>query len=99
MAITTLLNAVTTTGASSAADTADADYVRVQVFSAATSSCTVQIQQSINGTTWFPVATITDPTSTGEIWSVAPIAYTRANVTARVSGTITAICHAERAVS
>ena len=95
-AVTTALSAVSTTGASAAIDTGNAKYVRVAVFSAAGSSCTVQIQQSVDNAVWFPVATITDPSAVGEIWSVASIAYTRVNVTARVSGTITAKIEVQR---
>lgn len=95
-AVTTVLSAVTTTGASAAIDTGNAKYVRVAVFSASTSSCTVQIQQSTDNAVWYPVATITDPTAVGEIWSVASVAYTRVNVTARASGTITAKIEVQR---
>ena len=99
MAISTLLSAVAAPGASSAMDTADADYVHVQVYSAAGSTATVLIQQSVNGTVWFDVVTMTDPSATGEIWSVAPIAYTRVNVTAWAAGAITAVAQAERSVT
>jgi streptogramin lyase len=95
-AVTTVLSAVTATGASSAVDTGNAEYVRVQVFSAAGSTATVTIEQSTNGTVWYTVATITDPSATGELWSVASVAYTRVNVTARSAGTITATVEVQR---
>lgn len=95
-AVTTVLNAVTTTGASPAQDTGNAKYVIVQVFSAAGSSCTVKIQQSTDGSVWYDSASITDPSATGEVWSVAPVAYTRVNVSARVAGTITAKVEVQR---
>jgi len=95
-AVTTVLNAVTTTGASAAQDSGNAKYVRVAVFSAAGSSCTVKIEQSTDNAVWYPVAVITDPSAVGEIWSVPSIAFTRVNVTARVSGTITAKIEVQR---
>lgn len=109
MAIQTLLNAVAATGASTAMDTADADYVRVHVYRAddpAASTATVLIQTSSDGTAWYDDATVTNPTGLsattgagGEMWAVPPCAYTRVYVSARTTGQITATCHAERAVS
>lgn len=108
MAIQTLLSGVTATGASTAMDTADADYVRVYVYrsdSASASTATVLIQTSSNGTAWFNVATVTNPTGLnattgagGEAWSIPVDSYTRCYVSAWTAGEITAICHAERAV-
>ena len=95
-AVTTVLSAVTSTGASSAVDTGNAKYVRVHVYSAAGSSCTVKVQQSLDNSVWYDVATITDPSATGELWSVASVAYTRVNVTARASGTISAKVEVQR---
>lgn len=95
-AVTTVLSAVTSTGASSAVDTGNAKYVRVQVFSAAGSTATVKIQQSTDNAVWYDVATITDPSATGELWSVASVAFTRVNVTARAAGTITAKVEVQR---
>ena len=89
-AVTRVLSAVATTGPSAAVDSGAARDVHVQVFSASTSSATVTIEQSVNGTVWYVVATITDPTSTGEAWRVSSTPYTRVNVTARSSGSITA---------
>ena len=95
-AVSTALNAVTGTGASAAIDTGNARYVRIHVFSAAGSSATVVIQQSLDNSVWYTVATITDPSATGELWSVASVAYTRVNVTVRSSGTITAKLEVQR---
>ena len=95
-AVNTVLNAVETTGASAAVDTGNAKYVRVHVWSATTSTATVVIQQSLNAANWYDVATITDPAATGELWSVASVAYTRVNVTARAAGTISAQIEVQR---
>ena len=95
-AVTTVLAAVTTTGASAAQDTGNAKYVRVHVYSATTSSATVVIQQSTDNSIWYNVATITDPSATGELWSVASVAYTRVNVTVRANGAITAKVEVQR---
>jgi hypothetical protein len=109
MAITTLLNGVSATGASAAADTADADYVRVHVYRAddpSASTATVLIQTSSDGTAWYDNVTVTNPTGLsattgagGEMWAIPPCAYTRCYVSAWTAGQITATCHAERAVS
>jgi hypothetical protein len=109
MAIQTLLSGVVATGASVAMDTADADYVRVHVYrsdNAAASTATVLIQTSADGTAWYDVATVTNPTGLnattgagGEAWSVPPNAYTRCFVSAWTTGQITATCNAERAVT
>lgn len=95
-AVYRVLNAVTTTGASASVDTSNAKYVRVQVFSATTSSATVTIEQSLNGSVWITVATITDPDGTGKGYTVPSLAFTRVNVTARTSGTITADVEVQR---
>lgn len=95
-AVDTVLSAVTTTGASSAQDTGNAKYVRVHVYSAAGATATVKIQQSLDNAVWYDVATITDPSATGEMWSVASTAFTRVNVTARAAGTITAKVETQR---
>jgi len=87
-AVTTVLSAVTSTGASAAQDTGNAKYVRVHVYSAAGSSATVVIQQSTDNAVWYNVATISDQSS--------PVAYTRVNVTVRASGTISAKVEVQR---
>jgi len=109
MPLTTLLNGVVATGASAAADCADADYVRVHVYRSddpAASTATVLIQVSSDGTAWYDCATVTNPTGLsattgagGEAWSIPPDTYTRCYVSAWTTGAITATCRAERAVS
>ena len=95
-AVYRVLSGVTATGASASIDTGAARYVRVQVFSATTSTATVKIQQSLNGTIWVDVATITNPDATGKGYSVPSMAYTRVNVTARAAGTLTADIEVQR---
>jgi hypothetical protein len=89
-AVTTLLGAVITTGAGTAMTTDDATGVCVHIFSATSSSATVKIQQSLDGTNYASLATITDPDSAGEMWCGPGSVKTRANVTARASGTLSA---------
>lgn len=94
-----VLNGVTATGASSAVDTFGYKLIRVQIWSSLGATATVKIECSsvkagsaaIATTPWFPVATITDPTTTGEYWSVPRTAQVRVNVTAYTSGTIFAV--------
>jgi hypothetical protein len=81
----TLLNAVTSTGASSAIDTGGGAVVSIQVYSAAGSSCTVLIEQSTNNTVWSTAATLTDPSAAGSYVTLPSAPYTRANVSARPS--------------
>lgn len=92
---TTLLSAVGATGASTAKATGTRSSILINVRSASTSSCTVKIQQSVDGLStdvgWYTVATITDPTSAGELWAGPAAPYTRVNVTAWASGAITAV--------
>lgn len=92
---TTLLSAVGATGASTAKATGTRSSVLINVRSASTSSATVKIQQSIDGLStdvgWYTVATITNPTSVGELWAGPAAPYTRVNVTAWASGAITAV--------
>ncbi len=86
----TLLDAVTATGTGTVFSTDGASSVVVQVYSASTSSCTVLIEQSLDGSHYETVATITDPSSAGETWAGPALPFTRANVSARVSGTLSA---------
>jgi hypothetical protein len=84
------LNAVTTTGASSAINTGGASSVMVQVYSASTSTSTVQIEQSLDGTHWFIVVSISNVASTGVLYAGPAAPWTRVNVAARSGGTISA---------
>jgi hypothetical protein len=87
----TLLSAVTDTGASSGFACATAG-AQVHVYSAAGSSCTVLIQGSQNNSVWKTLATLTDPSAApdGNVFQGTAMPFMRANVSARVSGTITA---------
>lgn len=86
----TLLSAVTATGAGTTTSTERVATACVHVYSASTSVTTNAIQLSVDGTAFYTVATVSNPTSAGELWC-GPVAKSiRANVTARSSGTITA---------
>lgn len=90
-AATTLLSAVTTTGAGTSYATKTTGSLFAHVYSAAGASAVVVIQQSVNGSIWNTVATITNPDATGELWHGPAAPFTRANVTSRSSGTLTAV--------
>jgi hypothetical protein len=81
----------TTTGAGTAFAAAGSTAALIDVYSASTSSGTVKIEFSIDGTNYFPATTavITDPTSAGEMWACAAAPFMRTNITAHASGTIT----------
>lgn len=87
----TALSAVTTTGASSGYRTDGATSVMVQIFSASTSTSTITIEQSLDGSHWFVVQTITNVASTGGIYAGTSAYQTRVNVTARSGGTLSAL--------
>lgn len=83
------LDAVTTTGASATVDTFSHRLLRAQVWSAAGSVATVTVDMRSSTTApWFTVLTITNPSSTGEYWSVPRGYQMRVNVSAYTSGTI-----------
>ena len=63
----------------------------VRVSSVAGSSATVELQGSISGAAWLTLATWTNPTAAGDIWSGEPLPFMRCNVTAYSTGTITAV--------
>jgi hypothetical protein len=87
---TTLLNGVTAaSGASIAIGTWQASAVEVQVWSASTSASTILIQQSLDGSTWYTVVTITNVTSASAFYVGPPAPYTRVSYT-RSTGTLTA---------
>jgi len=87
----TLLAGVITTGAGTAVRPGSPGAL-VLVTSAAGSSCTVLIQGSIDNLVWHTLITITDPAAApaGSAYQGAAWPYMRANVSARVSGTISA---------
>lgn len=85
MALVTLLNAVTSTGASISVGTDSNKAAFVQT--SGITSATVTIQGSVDNTTWSTIGTAL--TSDGLITISSPPPYIRANVTAFISGTIT----------
>ena len=85
------------TGQTASYPTENADTIRVHVFSDAGSTSTVTIEQSLaSGGPWFVVATITNPSATGELWSLPRANYTRVKVTAYTNGNIRACISAWR---
>lgn len=91
MSVTTLLNAVTTTGAGDGVSVTSPG-CQVHVYSAAGSSCTVLIQGSQDNSVWHTLKSLSDPAAApnGFVYQGTAMRYMRANVSARVSGTITA---------
>lgn len=89
-AAATLLSAVTATGAGTTTSTDRVASACVHVYSASTSNATVKVQASVDGTNFYTVATVTSPTSEGEIWCGPTAKAIRGNVTARSSGTLSA---------
>jgi hypothetical protein len=85
MALATLLNAVTATGASISMGTDSNKPAFVQV--SGITSATVTVQGSVDNTTWSTLATAL--TADGMVTIATPPPYIRANVTVYVSGTIT----------
>lgn len=83
-----LLNAVTSTGPSDSPAIGGGQSLVIQICSASTSSATVKIQQSLGGDKWHTVATITNPTSEGEVWRGPALSQTRVYVSAYTSGTL-----------
>jgi hypothetical protein len=85
------LDQVTTTGASATVDTFSHRLLRAQVWSAAGSVATVTVDMRSNPSApWFTVVTITNPSASGEYWSVPRGYQMRVNVSAWTSGTISA---------
>ena len=79
------------TGASITYPIANCDTVRVQVWSAAGSVATVNIDVQSSATApWYTVATIANPSASGEYWSIPRAINIRINVAAYTSGTISA---------
>jgi len=85
MALATLLNAVTATGASISMGTDSNKPAFIQV--SGITSATVTVQGSVDNTTWSTLATAL--TADGMVTIATPPPYIRANVTVYVSGTIT----------
>lgn len=96
--VTTIVSAVggTTTGTYPATpttgiDTSQASAVLVHVYSASTSSATIYLEQSVNGSGWYRSVTISNPTSVGELWACPAANKLRVNLAVHASGTITAV--------
>jgi hypothetical protein len=85
MATSTLLSAVTATGASLAVGTDSNRPAFIQI--SGITSATVAVQGSVDGATWATIATAL--TADGLVTVTTPPPYIRANVTVYVSGTIT----------
>jgi len=85
MALTTLLNAVTATGASLSTGTDSNKPAFLQV--SGITSATVAAQGSVDNTTWATIGTAL--TADGLITITNPPPFIRANVTVYVTGTIT----------
>jgi hypothetical protein len=90
-AITLLSGVSAASGASVAVKTGNASAVEIQAWSASTSTSTILIQQSLDGTTWYtiPNITITNVSSaTGALCIGPPAPWTRVTYT-RSAGTLT----------
>src|SRR5574340_1826344 len=87
-----LLNGVTATSISDSPSVGDGKSICIHICSAATSSATVKIQQSLGGGLWHTVATITNPTAEGELWRGPSLPLTRVYVKESASGEIYAFC-------
>lgn len=85
-----LLTSLSATGVSPSTAVGAAQSCFIHVYSASTSSATVLIQQSLDNVAWYTVATIVNPTSTGEMWRGPSLSLTRVNVSAWASGAISA---------
>lgn len=65
--------------------------LHVFVFSASTSTATVLVEQSVDGTNWFTAQTISNPSSTGS-YLIGPVApFNRVRVSAYSAGTVSAL--------
>jgi hypothetical protein len=99
--ITKSLSAVggTTTGAGSAVLSTSSTAVMFHVYSASTSTATVTIEQSVDGVAWYTSATITNPSSVGELWTCPAAGNARLNLTAHSAGTITGVIRQRNVVA
>lgn len=79
----------TTTTTGDSLNTANADVVNVAVYSSSTSTAVVVIEQSMSSTApYYTVATVTNPTSVGEVWTVPRTQNTRVRVNSISVGTV-----------
>ncbi len=82
MATSSPLSAVVAAGASASVDTAMASFIGYQVYASSTATgCTVKIQQSVLGTVWNDIATVSNPAAAATTGTLSPYSFTRANVT------------------
>lgn len=88
----TNLNGVTTTGAGSTLAFTATPGLQAHIYSSAGSSATVVVQGSTSSSgPWITLATVTNPSATGECYQGTTLPYMRANATARASGTLYAV--------
>jgi hypothetical protein len=81
----------TTTGAypaTSGVPIAGATSVVFHVFSASTSTAAINFEQSVDGTHFYPLVTVTNPSSSGELWGCPAARLARFNVTSHAAGTV-----------
>ena len=91
-----VLNVAATTVTSASYDLTKADKVSIQIVGA-TATATVVIEQQISASAgWMIVATITNPSASGEIWATsAPEGLVHVRVSAISGGTVSAWISAE----
>lgn len=84
----TLAGYATAAGAQTAFSTAHSSTVVFHVVSSSTSTASVVFEQSLDGTHFYQSATITNPTSVGEMWACPGATYARFNVATHSAGTL-----------
>lgn len=89
----TFLNAITTAAAGDTFNCSRVEGLQIQFWSASTSSSTVLVQGSENGSIWITLGTVTNVALAGEVWEGACMKYMRVNPTVVSSGTISALGH------
>lgn len=88
MASATVLLSITAPATSASVQIAGELDIVCHVFASAGTSTTL-LQTSLDGVTWFTVATVTNASTTGEQWSIPRCDWFRANATAVAGGTLT----------
>jgi hypothetical protein len=87
-----ILNAVSADSDSATYDISKASTISAQVWSTAGSVGIVRLQTRSNAAApWFTVTTITDPSTTGEYWSIPLSMQFRADLSGYGSGNITVV--------
>jgi len=94
----TIVSAVgsTTTGNYPATPTTGIDTsmwtaVLIHVTSASTSTSSIVFDQGVSGSTWYPSVTISNATSTGELWACPATNRARFRIASHAAGTLTAV--------